>query len=602
MNSKIIRLKKEARALLWPWCALVIAGALPVILLNGYTKKLCGISFFFGVPMMAALAFGNEFQQRTFSLWVTQPLSRAQLWAEKMSVALAAALSAGLISGIGLFYYTWPHLDFTWKVAAIVCVIVATASAPFLTLTARSTLGGFALMSFYLSVVSLLGFKFSPRIDKEPLAVLPASAIAAISVFGLVYAVLVLWLGARKLARFQVIGGSVDSDLLMAGPSLMPERLTAWLRCRPFGALGNLIRKELRLLRPLGLAALLALLYLAFAAMFRLITEFPIRPGHPELALKFAVFVTLGSFFLLAPIFAGLLSLGEERTSGTHAWHMTLPVAPLRQWFIKLAMAMLAGFTSAVLLPLIVVITVGTVFGSPFLFVDFQELRHWMILVPLMTFAAFWCACAANGTVRASLWVASVPAAIIFARSGGMWLGAELARTTGTVRDLVVAGFHLSPSTFASVTDSARAGVLWLFVPALLLALVQSYRLFRIQPQESALWMLRCVTPLLMVTLLWSFSASAGFVSSTWEPFGETRKALDKLQPGNAKLELAGEDLPVVNELTQRWLRGSKIFVTPDRADSPAYLATIHLAGGLECRLTVARYGGTASSCAPKGR
>src|SRR5229473_2142620 len=105
MNAGIIRMKKEARALFWPWCAVVIAGALPVILLNGYTKKLCMVSFFIGVPILAALAIGNEFQQRTLSLWLTQPLSRRQLWGEKMSVALAMALSAALVSGFGVFYF-----------------------------------------------------------------------------------------------------------------------------------------------------------------------------------------------------------------------------------------------------------------------------------------------------------------------------------------------------------------------------------------------------------------------------------------------------------------------------------------------------------------
>ena len=217
---------------------------------------------------------------------------------------------------------------------------------------------------------------------------------------------------------------------------------------------------------------------------------------------------------------------------------------------------------------------------------------------------AFWCACAANGTVRASLWVATAPVAIWVARSGGTWLGEELARTTGTLRDLVLSWFHLSPLTFATITDSARAGVLWLFVPAMLLAVIQSYRLFRTQPQDSALWMLRCLLPLATVTLLWSFSASAGFVSSRWEPFVETRQALDKLQPRTAKLELTGEDLAKgspLTALTRRWLTGSSILVTPDKAHSSGYLATIHLASGLECRLTVAHYGGTAASCAHKG-
>ena len=146
MNARMIRMKKEARALFWAWCAVVTAGALPVILLNSYTKKLNLLSFFVGVPLLAALSLGNEFQQRTLTLWLTQPFSRMQLWGEKISVMLAAALSAALVSGIGVFYFTWPQLDFTWRVAAMVCVLVGTASAPFWTLAARSTIGGFALI------------------------------------------------------------------------------------------------------------------------------------------------------------------------------------------------------------------------------------------------------------------------------------------------------------------------------------------------------------------------------------------------------------------------------------------------------------------------
>jgi len=144
------------------------------------------------------------------------------------------------------------------------------------------------------------------------------------------------------------------------------------------------------------------------------------------------------------------------------------------------------------------------------------------------------------------------------------------------------------------------AHVLWLFVPTLLLALIQSYRLFRIQPQDGVPWMLRCVLPLVAVTILWSFSATAGFVASQWEPFTETREALDKLQSGAAKIEVSGEDLAKGSTLTaptRRWLRGSKILVARDSAHLPGYLATIRLASGTECRLTVARSGGSAATC-----
>jgi hypothetical protein len=193
-----------------------------------------------------------------------------------------------------------------------------------------------------------------------------------------------------------------------------------------------------------------------------------------------------------------------------------------------------------------------------------------------------------------------VIAAIPFASAGGLWLGQALARIAGTLRDFVVSSLHLSPLALASVADFARSGVLWLFIPTLLLALIQSYWLFRTPRQKSALWMLRSVLPLVAATILWSFSASAGFLSSQWEPFAETSRAIDQFQAGRAKLDLTGEDLTngsPVTALTERWLKGSSITVAPDQSHPSGYLATIRLASGLECRLTVTPYGGTVASC-----
>jgi hypothetical protein len=153
---------------------------------------------------------------------------------------------------------------------------------------------------------------------------------------------------------------------------------------------------------------------------------------------------------------------------------------------------------------------------------------------------------------------------------------------------------------FATVTEYANTQVLWLFVPTLLFALFQSYRLFRTPPQDGLLWMLRCILPIVAVTMLWSFSAYAGFVASRWQPFEETRQALSKFQPGTAKIELTGQELAKNSALTAstlRWLKGSSIKVAPVHSPLSAYLATIHLASGLECRLTVTTPGASAASC-----
>ena len=138
MNARMVRIRKEVRALFWPWCGVVIAGALPMLLLHSSTAaKLNVLSFFFGIPLLATLSLGNEFYHRTFSLWLTQPVSRMQLWAEKMLVMCAAVLSAGVVAWIGMFFFALPEMNLTYnKAAAIAYVIVTMASATYWTLAA----------------------------------------------------------------------------------------------------------------------------------------------------------------------------------------------------------------------------------------------------------------------------------------------------------------------------------------------------------------------------------------------------------------------------------------------------------------------------------
>lgn len=594
MNARMVRLKKEARALFWPWSAVVIAGASPLVVPHAYAEPLSFLSFFFGIPLLATLALGNEFYHRTFSLWLTQPVSRMQLWGEKMTVMLAAVLSAGLVSGVVMFTVTWPPMRLTYKVAAVVYVLVSAVSGTFLTLATRSTLGCLLLISFMLSVGSL----FSGGIEDSPHKGISAkAAIGILSTFGLCFSALMLWLGVRKLARFQVRGATSGEDLLVSGPAIMPESFAEWFRCRPTGALLNLIRKEFRLLRPLWLIAFVIVLYVACLAVFRLLPAPP--EVEPRSVLEWVLLGPLVSLCIGMAGLAGILSLGEERTSGTQAWHMTLPISARRQWFIKLAAAMFAGLTCSLVFPVLAMMAGGAAYGSPLMYLNVGSLPDLFILFAILTFTCFWCACAANATVRAVVWAVPVTAAVALASSAGIKLGQEVART-GTLRDFVVSSFHLNPSALANITEFARQHLLWLFVPTLLIALLQSYWLFRAPSQSSPWWMLRCVLPLAAVTILWSFSACAGFLSSRWEPFEETRRALDTFQPTAATLEITGVELAKggpLSSLTRRWLTGSSIALAPDNSRPSVYRATIHLASGLVCRLIVIRSGGLAASC-----
>lgn len=597
MNARWIRIKKEARALFWPWCATVIAGAAPFVVDYPSAQDLNVLSFFLGIPLLATLSLGMEFQHRTLTLWLAQPASRTQLWGEKLTVMCAAVVSAALVAGTGMFLFVFPELNVIYKVAAAAYVLITVASAIFWTLTVRSTIGGLIVMSCILWV--FYQFVALTHASEGIKAVFsPSATITSIACFSICFAGLMFWLSVRKLARYQVIGGRGGEDLMMSGPMVVPEALSECFRCRPTGAFVNLLRKEFRLLRPLWLIELPVVLYWAFLAVLRVMPSPPVL--IPETPVQWALMGPPGAVFVGLAGLAGMLSLGEERRSGTHAWHMTLPISARRQWLMKLVMAMLSGLACSGLLPVLATVAVGSVYGSPFMFVYGRALPDLLILYPILIFACFWCACAANGTVRAAVWIAPVLIAVFFASSCGTWLGQELARTTGTLKDFIFSLCHLSPLALATVTEYANTRVVWLFVPTLLFALPQSYRLFRTPPQHSTLWMLRCILPVVAVTMLWSFSAYAGFVASRWEPFEETRKALDKLQPGTPKIELTGEDLAKNSALTattHRWLKGASITVVPAHSPLSAYLATIHLASGLECRLIVTTHGGSAASC-----
>lgn len=601
MANRIVRIKKEARALFWPWCAVMLAGALPFFFPHSSAAaKFNLLSFFFGLPILATLSLGNEFYHHTFSLWLSQPVNRVQLWSEKMGVMTAAVLCAGVVSGFAMFLFALPRVELAYsKAVALAYVLITIASAPFWTLTARSAVGAFVLIGCIWGLI----YMFIRKVGTAEFPLIPSPPAALVAAVSMSFAALMLWLGAQKLARFQVTGAISGEDLLVAGPSLMPEAVTDWFRCRSSGAILNLIRKEFRLLRPVWVIELLAFVYIALLAIFRFLPVPPVL--LPESVREWAILGPPVMTCIGLAGLAGMLSLGEERTSGTHSWQMTLPIPAHTQWLIKLLVAMLAGLACSLFLPVVAMILGGAVYGSPFMFVYLPALPDELIVYPILTFSCFWCACAANGTMRAATWVMPVMAAIPFASAGGLWLGQELARATGTLRDFVVSSQHLSPLALTNIADLARSKVLWLFIPTLLLALIQSYWLFRTPTQKSGLWMLRCLLPLVAATVLWSFSVSAGFLASRWEPFEETRRALDKYQAVGANREIAGDELetgPSLSPSTRRWLAGSIIKIGPAHSASPGYSATIHLATGAECQLNVIRGGATAASCAEKTR
>src|SRR5579859_578286 len=364
MSAKSTRIVKEARALLKPWCGVVILCALPMFHISRTLSETSLVFGFLGIPMLAILSLGNEFQQRTLSLLLSQPISRMEMWREKLGVTVVAVLSAALV-----LCYSWraalqqdPKL---WAFAGIY-LLATVPSTTFWILLARSTIGGFLLNGFFPYLVILVNREeiFGAHPSGRSLTFLWTSAFAALG-----YAGVMFWLGGRKLAGFQVAGGVAGDNLLMAGSGVIPGALGGLFRCRPTGAVFNLIRKEFRLLRPVWLMSLLGLMYVTCLTTFRFLLSGDPAAPIPE-GVQLVLYTPVILFPPLIAILAGSLSMWEERTLETQSWHMTLPVSARRQWLIKLAMAMLTGVVGAVLLPVFVMMVIGVWFGKPLMFLD----------------------------------------------------------------------------------------------------------------------------------------------------------------------------------------------------------------------------------------
>jgi hypothetical protein len=501
MNARTTRIYTEARGLFWPWCVAMILAALPWT--HGLGFFLGVLGFFFGVPLLASFSFGNEFRHRTLSLLLSQPIDRMKIWGEKVSTLLIALLPLILLCG---WHATYAREIFTeapdeamaaLMVAAGLWLVITVGSAAFWTLLSKSMLGGLGLLlvqsvPFFIAwiFVMLASWKLSGVIQWFGIHIWAEYQWLFIASFVfLCYAAVMVRLGRRELAQFQVTGGIAGDDVLMAGPNVMPEGFAGLFRCRPAGASLNLIRKELRLLRPLWLLTLLFALGdigLRLTSWFIPYAYGLVHPSHHD-GTRF-VFSLLLTVVIVLPVLAGSLSLGEERTSGRQLWHLTQPVSVRRQWLIKLVMAMFAGLFCAML----VVVAADQVLAEwpSGRALAASEMLLLLTMSLLLSFAAFWCACAVNGTVRAALWVFPVVGALGLASRVGNSLGEQA--TAGTLR-----------------VATNPAGVVLLVVPTLLFAVFQSYRLFRTEPQDSIRSVIRYLTPLAIVAFVCGFSLRA---------------------------------------------------------------------------------------------
>jgi hypothetical protein len=369
----------------------------------------------------------------------------------------------------------------------------------------------------------------------------------------------------------------------------------------------NLIQKEIHLLQPVWL---LTLLWIALTVCIGLLRFLQIKESIlGQLAVASDVI-----YVLLLGTLAGVVSMGEERQSGTHSWHLTLPVSLLRQWSIKLAVILAASFMCGVAVFGTASLSVGLAFqdalGNLVHGNVFALLFGALLLLPI---PAFWCACGVKGTVRAAALI--IPVWLVL----GFTIGATVffleSRSASSVMEDLVRSVHAFPPSHGLTAILNQQGRLRGFseMLVLLLALFQSYRLFRLERSEDIASIGRPLMHLCVVVFLCVFCTGAldMFVRQIYrQEFRVTRElaeAVDKLDLDPAAFDAAhpllitAEDLNKVyplSEMSRAWLANSQITVLPKPVKPPLgmkngklrelnakYAAHLYFRNGSECKV-----------------
>lgn len=405
------RLAKEFRLLLLPWCVCAIAGfgylAGTVSTGGVWSAPLTGLAAFAlysGCLLLATLPLGLEFQQRTLPLLLGQPIERARLWKEKFLAATAAVLALVVVHGV-LATAAGQRLQSDDVLPCVGFIVATICSAGLFTLTARSVVGGmvfagscqfavFALVSgaVYLCYKILGRDPVAPDMDTQPV-------VTAYVCAGALFSALTLWLGRRTFTRMEMRDAPASANLAL--PDWMtPKKLATILHCQPTGNLQNLVRKELGLQKPVFTIAVV--LTACWIVTFLLLLVEPTRQTVYEGILHGLTAIDIS----LVVLIAACVSLGDEKTLGLSAWHLTLPVSARRQWLVKLLVAAATAVLAGLVLPLmlscltLVKTNVGLV---AWVDGDISKMVAVLAVVWVVGVMGFWCASFWENTVRSAL-------------------------------------------------------------------------------------------------------------------------------------------------------------------------------------------------------
>src|SRR5260370_24635750 len=245
MNSRI---QKETRDLLPFAAATVLLIVLPCVIWRNSAEAVGAFGAFafgWGCAVMGGVSFGNEFQRRTFSLLLSQPVPRSVIWREKMLVlAGSLILSLAAIWACVAFYGPRGWADLDAVLLPLLVALCAFCGAPCWTLQCgHGTIGAVSAAGAPLGI-ALIGALLGQALRFTKLGIGEEELSLPLVILYLPFA---YWLGYSKFSRMESLDTSAQELQLPVWLEAFLERPLAALSARFTGPVGSLMKKELRL-------------------------------------------------------------------------------------------------------------------------------------------------------------------------------------------------------------------------------------------------------------------------------------------------------------------------------------------------------------------
>jgi hypothetical protein len=452
-------LTKELRAL----ARVLIAGVLPMFaaafLVPGHLGWTAVAAYMLAALGLGAWSIGHEHSAGTLPLLLTQPEGRRSLFGTKLfalalSLAVLGGAAAVCLHQLLLEQYVVDRFSWQWYTSTRTTIGAPTSTTfllpllcgfcltPWLTMVCRNAIAGVVFTAAIpavtwfgseavLTAVYGAGASIPMPIRQREVAVLWGTCLVCCLVGA--------WRGWRTFLTLEISTTPVElrwpsrtrstarSSRTDGASQPRARRSPAWM----------LVLKETRLYT---MVAPLAGLYILAAAAVSF-------TAPPDLLPPLIGMTSLAYIVLTAGII-GALASADERRMGTIGWQLLLPVSTVRQWTVKLIVAVVLTLLSTLALPLAVLAVTHVreynVFPRAFGFVSWDVELSTLFLMFLGLYVSAW----SRDGLHALVAVPAAVAGVLALEAGGLSLGSHV--VDATARTSIAWALRHFPAGFTS--------------------------------------------------------------------------------------------------------------------------------------------------------